>query len=65
MIVLEIRDILETSPLWLQFHSQKEEELTKGQISKEGGDHSHDGRRQKYAALTKQCASNWPLLVLL
>lgn len=47
MIFLEIGDILETSPLWLHFHSQKEEEITEGQISKEGGDHSHDGRRQK------------------
>jgi hypothetical protein len=47
VIVLEIRDILETSHLWLQFISQKEEERTKGQISKEGGEHSHDVRRQK------------------
>jgi len=47
MIVLEIRDILETSPLWLQFHFQKEEEISEGQISKEGGDHSHCSRRQK------------------
>lgn len=47
MIVLEVRDILETSPLLLQFLSQKEEEITKGQISKEGRDHSNDVRRQK------------------
>jgi hypothetical protein len=57
-LFLNFRDVMETTPSYPVSHSQKKEEITKGQIRGAGRveEHSHIFSSQKTAALTKQCA---------